>query len=151
MPVTRAAPKLMVEDVARSVAFYQEALGFTFVCGVSEATREPVARWSGPAERLALAEVRCGQARLIFQSRASLTAELPRLAETEIGGSVVVVLTCDDLDALYARVSEQTPFLKAPHTTFYGARECSLEDINGYVLTFSDDADADPKPSEPTA
>ncbi|EFL51756.1 Glyoxalase/bleomycin resistance protein/dioxygenase [Solidesulfovibrio fructosivorans JJ]] len=142
MPVTRAAPKLMVEDVARSVAFYRDVLGFEFVCGVTEDTRQVVDR--PPASgRLALAEVKSGQARLIFQSRASLTTELPRLGEAKIGGSVVIVLTCDDLDAFYDRVSERTPFIKAPHVTFYGARECSLQDVNGYVLTFSGDADQD--------
>lgn len=139
MPVTQAAPKLMVEDVARSVVFYQQVLGFGFVCGVDADTGQTVSHWPAPG-RLALAELRCGQARLLFQSRTSMAAELPRLAEAKIGGSVVIVLACDDLDALYARVSEQTPFIKAPHTTLTGARECSLQDINGYVLTFSDAA-----------
>jgi uncharacterized glyoxalase superfamily protein PhnB len=147
MAITRATPNLMVEDVNRTVTFYLEALGFAFVLGVPEGGKETLFNWptAGP---LAFAMVQSGQACLMFQTRASLAAELPRLAEAKIGGSVVLYMDCDDLDALYARVSEITPFIKAPHTTFYGARECSIADCNGYVLTFAQRADATPKPSE---
>lgn len=136
MSVTHATPKLMVEDVNRTVAFYVEALGFSFVRGVVQGLRDEVTDWPASG-RLAFALVASGQARLMFQSRASLAAELPRLAEARIGGTVILTLDCDDLDDLYARVSERVPFIKAPHLTFYGARECSFEDINGYVLTFA--------------
>lgn len=141
MTVTQATPDLMVEDVNRTVAFYLEVLGFAFVLGVPEGTTDTVVAWPAPG-RLAFAMVQSGQARLMFQSRASLAAELPRLGGARIGGSVVLYLECDDLEALYARVSERAPFIKAPHTTFYGARECSIEDINGYVLTFAQRAGA---------
>jgi len=136
MSVTHATPKLMVEDVNRAVAFYLDALGFAFVRGVAQGSRDAVTDWP-TAGRLAFALVESGQASLMFQSRTSLAAELPRLAEARIGGSVIISLTCDDLDDFYARVSEKVPFIKAPHITFYGARECSFEDINGYVLTFA--------------
>jgi uncharacterized glyoxalase superfamily protein PhnB len=135
----------MVEDVTRTVEFYREALGFTFLLGVPEGTKNTVVDWPPPGP-LAFAIVQSGQARLMFQTMTSLAAELPRLAGADIGGSVVLYMDCDDLEALYARVSEQTPFIKAPHTTFYGTRECSIEDVNGYVLTFAQSA----APTEPT-
>jgi len=141
MTVTRATPNLMVEDVNRTVAFYLDALGFTFVLGVVEGTKDSVVDWPPPGP-LAFAMVQSGEAHLMFQTRASLAAELPRLAGTRVGGSLVIYLECDDLDDLYARVSEKAPFVKAPHTTFYGSRECSIEDVNGYVLTFAQPAGA---------
>ena len=150
MSVTCATPILMVEDVSRSVTFYREVLGFAFVLGVPEGTKETVIDWPPPA-RLAFAIVQSGQARLMFQTRTSLAAEFPRLAGAKIGGSVIIYMDCDDLDALYARLSENTPFIKAPHATFYGTRECSIEDINGYVLTFAASAVANTPTSETTA
>jgi len=149
MTITRATPVLMVDDVGRTVAFYRDVLGFAFVVGVVEASRETVAQWPAPGP-LAFALVESGQARLMFETRASLAADLPRFAEARIGGSLMLYLDCDDLDALYARLSEHAPFLKAPHTTFYGARECTFQDINGYILTFAENATKNkPTPETP--
>ncbi len=150
MTVTRATADLMVEDVNRTVAFYVKCLGFHYVFGVPAGSRDSAVDWPSPVP-LAFAMVESGQARLMFQSRASLVAELPRLSGSKIGGSMVVYLECDDLDALYARVSEHAPFLKAPHLTFYGTRECSIEDVNGYVLTFAEPAAPNKKSTETPA
>lgn len=150
MTVTRATPVLMVDDVNRTVDFYRDVLGFAFVLGVPEGSRETVAAWP-PAARLAFAMVESGQARVMFESRSALASEFPRLAEARMGGTVALYLDCDDLDALYARLSETAPFLKAPHTTFYGTRECSIEDINGYVLIFAASAAAQKQTPETSA
>ena len=136
MTITRAAPVLMVDDVARAVAFYRDVLGFGFLAGVAEAGRETVVDWPPPGP-LVFAMIESGQARLMFETRSSMAADLPRFAEGKCGGSLILYLECDDLDALYERLSEHAPFLKAPHVTFYGTRECSIEDPNGYVLTFA--------------
>ena len=147
MTITRATPVLMVDDVGRAVAFYRDVLGFAFVVGVLEGSRESVTQWPAPGP-LAFAMVESGQARLMFETRASLAADLPRFAEARIGGSLMLYLDCDALDALYARLSEHAPFLKAPHNTFYGTRECSFQDPNGYVLTFAERADTTPPTPE---
>ena len=149
MTITRAAPVLMVDDVARTVAFYHEILGFTFLAGVTEAGRETVVDWPPPAP-LAFAMVESGQARLMFETRAAMAADLPRFAEVRRGGSLMLYLECADLDALYERLVEHAPFLKAPHVTFYGPRECSIEDPSGYVLTFAQRLEK-PSPTPETA
>jgi uncharacterized glyoxalase superfamily protein PhnB len=147
MTITRAAPVLLVDDVAKTSAFYRNVLGFAFVVGVTEAGRETVVAWPPPGP-LAFAMVESGQARIMFETRAAMAADLPRFAETRRGGSIILYLECDDLDALYERLSEHAPFLKAPHTTFYGTRECSIEDPNGYVLTFAKRLDNTPPTPE---
>ena len=150
MTITRATPVLMVEDVSRTVAFYRDILGFAFVVGVVEGTHTSVTQWPAPGP-LAFALVESGLARLMFETRSAMAAELPRFAETKIGGSLSLYLDCDDLDGLYARISEHAPFIKAPHKTFYGTRECSFQDPNGYVLTFAEPADTPTPTPEPPA
>lgn len=113
MSVIQVAPKLMVEDVNRAVTFYCDILGFAFARGMTEASRLPCAAWP-TTERLAYAELQSGSARLVFQSRASLAADLPRLAAAKIGGTGAITLVCDDFDALVERLGDTLPFIKAP-------------------------------------
>jgi catechol 2,3-dioxygenase-like lactoylglutathione lyase family enzyme len=135
MPMTGLTPTLMVQDVNRAVHFYREVLGFAFVWGLAAASRTPVAEWPAPAP-LAMALVQNGAASLSFQTRSFMVSTLPRLANENIGGSLVLFMECEDLDALCEGIGERAPFLKAPHTTSHGTRQCSIEDPDGYILTF---------------
>jgi len=136
MTMTSLSPTLMVEDVNRTVHFYHEVLGFTFVWGLAAAARTGVTDWPASVP-LAMALVENGAARLSFQTRSFMASTLPLLANERIGGSLVLFLECDDLDALCDRIGEHAPFLKAPHTTAHGDRQCSIEDPDGYILTFA--------------
>lgn len=136
MSITSLCPTLMVGDVVRSVAFYRDVLDFSFVWGLDETSRAAVRDWPVRAP-LAMAQVRSGQLRLSLQTRGFMARGLPRLANTPIGGSFVLYLECDDLDALCERIGERAPFLKAPHTNSHGCRQCSVEDPDGYILTFA--------------
>jgi len=136
MTMTSLSPTLMVQDVNRTVHFYHEVLGFAFVWGVAAASRSAVTDWPPPVP-LAMALVRNGAASLSFQTRSFMTSTLPRLANETIGGSLVLFMECDDLDGLCERIGESAPFLKAPHTTAHGTRQCSIEDPDGYILTFA--------------
>lgn len=150
MPMTGLAPTLMVQDVNRSVHFYHEVLDFAFVWGLVATSRTAVTHWpaSGP---LAMALMRNGEASLSFQTRSFMAATLPRLANEKIGGSLVLYMECADLDGLCERVGERAPFLKAPHTTAHGIRQCSIEDPDGYILTFAERAaPSDAAPSDAT-
>lgn len=136
MSITSLCPTLMVEDVARSVAFYRDVLEFSFVWGLAEDTRAAVRDWPVHTP-LAMALVTSGQVSLSLQTRGFMAASLPRLANTKIGGSFVLYLECEDLDALCDHIGERAPFLKAPHTNSHGCRQCSVEDPDGYILTFA--------------
>lgn len=140
MSLLDLVPTLVVEDVNRAVAFYRDVLGFTAVA----------AEGAGSAAHPSQARVRSGGVTLAFASRSSLAAVAPRLANAKIGGTLVLDLGCDDLDALCERIGERAPLLKAPHPTPSG-RQCAIEDPDGYVLTFTQRAAAAATTPETTA
>ncbi len=139
MPLTSLAPNLMVNDVDRTVDYYLRVLGFDFAMGVTDEGRQPVFAWPA-AETLCYAMVASGAVQIMFQSKKSLAAELPSLENARPGGAFTLYIECDDLDARYAALDEDTPFLKRPHVTFYGMREFYIKDINGYILAFAQKA-----------
>jgi len=139
MPLAGLTPNLMVQDVARTAAYYQEILGFSFVMGVPGAGGAPVTALS-PRIPLDFAIMRSGAVEIFLQSRKSLTGELPVFSGREIGGTFTLYIECDDLDERYERLAESTPFLKGLHDTPYGMREFHIQDMNGYILAFAQKA-----------
>ena len=131
MSMLSLVPALMVEDVPRAVAFYRDVLGFALV-----EERSAGAASAGPPTYV---RVRSGGASLAFATRGHLAAFAPRLANLKLGGTLVLELGCDDLDALCERIGERAPLLKAPHATAKG-RQCAIQDPDGYVLTFTEHA-----------
>ncbi len=139
MPLAKLTPNLMVQDVARTAAYYQETLGFSFVMGIPEAGGEPAGSLS-PRVPLAFAIMKSGGVEVFLQSRKSLTSELPVFSGQKIGGTLTLYIECDDLDERYARLAESAPFLKDLHETPYGMREFHIQDLNGYILAFAQKA-----------
>jgi len=86
MALNKLAPNLMVEDVNRTVEFYQEVLGFEFVMGVVEEVQEILTSYQGD-RLLDYAMVKCGDVEMMFQAKRSLADAIPALKEKEIGGT----------------------------------------------------------------
>lgn len=122
---TKLTPNLMVEDVDRTVDFYRDVLGFTLAATAPE--QRPF-DW---------AMVSSGGAELMFQSRPSLSGEVPALRDRKIGGALTIYIEVEDVEALYAQVKDRLPIVVDMHDTFYGACEFSAQDCNGYILSFA--------------
>ena len=121
----KLTPNLMVEDVDRTVDYYRDVLGFTLAATAPE--QRPF-EW---------AMVSSGGAELMFQSRESLSGEVPALRDRKIGGAFTIYIEVEDIEALYAHVQDRMPIVVDLHDTFYGAREFSAQDCNGYILGFA--------------
>jgi lactoylglutathione lyase len=124
----KLTPNLMVEDVNRTVAFYQEVLGFELLTSVPE------------EGQLAWAMLKRGGVELMFQTRGSLTEELPGLGGKDIGGTLNLYIDVEDIQGLYTAIRDKVTVVTGMHTTFYGANEIAIEDCNGYILTFAESA-----------
>jgi len=78
MVLTKLALNLMVEDVNRTVEFYQEVLGFEFVRGVIEELQEILTTYQQDRS-LDYAMMKCGNVEVMFQAKRSLAEALPLL------------------------------------------------------------------------
>ena len=118
---------LMVESVDKAIAFYREILGFTVAASVP-----------GQNNELQFAILAKGELGLMVEERNTLIAEYPVLDTPRVQPSVSLYITVDDLDALYGDIKAKHPIHTEIHTTFYGAREFAITDVDGYVLTFAE-------------
>lgn len=128
---TNMTANLMVEDVAASIAFYRDVLGFSVTASVPDG-----------AGGLQFAIVQKDAQSLMFQERSNLIAEYPVLDTPNVRPSMTIYSMVDNFDELYAELKEKTGILCDVHTTFYGAREFAIADNCGYVLTFTEHKDA---------
>ena len=124
----KLTPNLMVEDVARTLAFYREVLGFQVLTTLPE--QEP----------FDFAIVQRDGVELMFQSRLSLSDNVPALTGVPIGASQTFYIEVEGVRELYQALHEQVEIVVDFHTTFYGTQEFYFRDINGYILSFSEPA-----------
>lgn len=116
----------MVEDVSRTLAFYQDILGFDAVMTLPE---------TAPFD---FAIVQRDGVELMFQSRKSLSENVPALAGSVIGASQTLYIEVTGLTDLYEQLQDKVEIVAHLHTTFYSTREVYFRDINGYILSFSE-------------
>ena len=122
----KLTPNLMVEDVARTLAFYRETLGFEVLTTLPE--QEP----------FAFAILQRDGVELMFQSRLSLSDNVPALTGVPIGASQTFYIEVTGIRDLYETLRDKVQIVVDFHDTFYGTQEFYFRDINGYVLSFSE-------------
>ena len=101
-------------------------LGFNLVMTVPE---------NGPFE---WALMKRGNVEMMFQARASLTQDLPLFKELPLGGALTFYIDMRGVEALYAQIRSHVTIVQDLQTTFCGTREFTIEDCNGFILTFAE-------------
>jgi uncharacterized glyoxalase superfamily protein PhnB len=127
---------LMVDNVNETLDFYEGVLGFDMVMAVPEGGREIVSNRNADTP-LGFAVVKRDEVELMFQSRKSLSQEMPPFADQPLGGSFTLYIEVSNAAELYENVKDKVTILKDLHTTFYGMQEFYIRDRNGCVLTFA--------------
>ena len=128
MMLKKLTPNLMVEDVARTLAFYRDVLGFEVIMTLPE------------AQPLDFAIMKRDGVELMFQSRSSLSDNVPALTGSPIGASQTFYIEVTGLKDLYQRLRDKVEIVVDLHTTFYGTQEFYFRDVNGYIVSFSEAA-----------
>lgn len=122
----KLSPVIFVEDVEPCVAFWVDRLGFTLAVEVPH------------GDRLGFAAVESGPVEIMYQSRASIAADIPALAAGPLSrsGSALFV-EVERLDAVLPRLAG-AEVVVPERTTFYGAREIFVRAPCGTVVGFAE-------------
>jgi len=122
----KLTPNLMVEDVDQTLAFYRETLGFAVLTTLPDAVP------------FNFAIVEREGVQLMFQSRTSLSENVPALAGSPIGASQTFFIEVTGIQQLYEQLRQHVEIVVDLHDTFYGTREFYFRDLNGYILSFAE-------------
>ncbi len=79
----------------------------------------------------------CGKVTFMFQTFESLGSELPIISRQD-GGSLLMYIQIKEIRLFYDNIKDKANVIKGLEKTFYGATEFSIQDLNGYVLTFAE-------------
>ncbi|HYC04822.1 MAG TPA: VOC family protein [Azospirillaceae bacterium] len=123
--VKRITPVLIVPEVEPCAAFWSERLGFAMGPAVP-----------GDDGRLVFCILEKDGTEIMYQTRASVAADLPAVAAELDGHSVTIFITVDDIDAT-ERALAGVPVVKPRHTTFYGSTEFYVREPGGNVVGFA--------------
>lgn len=118
------SPNIFVNDLNKTIEFYKK-LGFSVVMTVPE-QGDPV-----------FALMTCDKVTFMFQTFESLGIELPEIKRQD-GGSLLLYIQQTGIRDFYDRIKDRVKIIKGLEKTFYGATEFSIQDLNGYILTFAE-------------
>lgn len=119
------SPNIFVKDINKSIEFYKQ-LGFSIVATVPERSDFVWAMMSN------------GNVTFMFQTFDSLKDELPEIKRQD-GGSLLFYIQIKGIRKFHELIKDKVKIVKDLEKAFYGATEFSIEDVNGYVLTFAED------------
>ena len=119
-------PNLVVADVARSVAFYRDVLGFEVMTTVPD------------APPFVFAMLHRGPVQVFVNSREAAVAEYPMFKEQRIGGTLTLFLDVAGVRRAYDELKDRAQVVMPLEVKWYGMTEFAIEDPDGYVITFAE-------------
>lgn len=121
MKAKRLTPIFIVDTIERQLPFWMDQMGYR------ESVRVPE---KGPAVFIMAHK---DQTEIMLQTRDSVLEEVPTIGEKLKVGMVIHYMEVDDLDAAMARFKSDQ-IIAAERHTFYGTRECIVEDLTGNLI-----------------
>jgi len=127
MKLNSLTPNIMVDDMVGTLSWYEDVLGFGLVMQVPE---EGIPVWAMMTK---------DSVTLMFQTRDSIKEELPELGRRPLGGGLGFYIKMDDIEGFCNEVKQEIDLVKELNKTFYGTLEFTIEDNNGFMITFAED------------
>jgi uncharacterized glyoxalase superfamily protein PhnB len=121
-------PNLVVTDLPRSLAFYRDTLGFEAVATHPEAAPF-VFVW-----------LRRGHVNVFLNDARTLQTETAGGAHYKTGpGGVALYVLMKGIDAFHEALAGTVTIIEPLETRFYGMREFTITDPEGFVITFAEE------------
>jgi len=121
--MTSITPNLKINDIGKSLKFYETILGFEIIMKVPDVN--PV--WI---------MLKNGNAEIMLQQKESIEEEYPSLKEKE-SGALTFYTVVEDSEALYGKIKNNVNIVHHLHVTPYGRKEFSVTDPDGFIFTFA--------------
>lgn len=125
MELQKLVCNLMVEDVNKTVAYYEEVLDYIHVMNLPE-----FGQWDW-------ALVKRDGIELMFQSKRSMQKEFSVFKNKEISSTTSLYITVDHVKEYYRMLEGKVTMVKELHPTQYGTEEFAFQDCNGYILVYA--------------
>jgi uncharacterized glyoxalase superfamily protein PhnB len=131
MKLTDVTPNLVVADIARSIAFYQDVLGFTVVTTVPEVSP------------FVFAWMQRDGVNVFLNTLEGMEDDILGLATRPIGGTATMFFSVErdaaagGIDEFFTRVSGRAGIVMPLKDQFYGMREFGVQDPDGYIILFA--------------
>jgi lactoylglutathione lyase len=119
-------PSLLVADIDRSSAFYQDVLGFHVKQTVPDVA---------PFVFVWLERDGVG---VFLNDPKAVAHDFPDAVRRAPGGTATMFFVVSGVDALHARVAPHGQIVMPLKTQFYGMREFAIEDPDGHLITFAE-------------
>ena len=119
----KLTPVLYVEAIEPALPFWTDRLGFTQTAEVPE------------GDRLGFVILQKDGVQLMYQTRESVQNDIPALAATPMGGSMLFI-EVEDLNAVERALEGIEPVVPR-RKTFYGADELIMREPGGNIINFA--------------
>lgn len=132
LPLQSLCPLLQVFDMAKSLAFYRDILGFVAV------QASPPADQVGP-DRHDWVWLRCDGAELMLNTRYDpddVRPPVPDASRVAAHDDTALFIGCPDVDGVYAHLLAHHVAVKAPKVAPYGMKQLYVKDPDGFSLCF---------------
>ncbi|MBU1668266.1 VOC family protein [bacterium] len=138
MKFRKMTPVLSVENITKTVNFYQQILGFQLHMLVTADTHT-MEDTLLDTEEYVYAMLSRDELYIMFLKESEFKENIPVLEKNRIGASVLFYIEVEKIDELYNSLQESPiKIVKELTTTWYGMREFYIKDCNGYVLAFAE-------------
>lgn len=137
MAFNKLTPNFEVQNIQKTVHFYESVLGFSLVMAVPE-TQDGIEQSIAKGKEYVYALVAKDKVELMFQRTESFKQDIQFAKGLSIGASVSFYMEVNELDSLYNDIKNRVTEISELKTTWYGMKEFYIKDINGYILGFAE-------------
>jgi catechol 2,3-dioxygenase-like lactoylglutathione lyase family enzyme len=130
--LNKLTPNLIVSDVARSVAFYRDVLGFQVQQTVPDAAP------------FVFAIVTSGSVEIFLNALDAAVQEYPAFKDRPIGGTLTLFIEVEGIRRVHEAIAAKVRVVMPLEDKWYGMTEFAFLDPDGYVITFAERASAPP-------
>jgi uncharacterized glyoxalase superfamily protein PhnB len=131
-------PNFLVEDVAKTTAYYHEKLGFKIKMALETGTDNIELSLSNLKE-YSYAVVHRDELNIMFVQESIFREDIWDTELETPGASVLFYIDVEKVDKIYYEfIDKDIEIVKELTTTWSGRREFYVKDCNGYILAFSE-------------